>query len=157
MLRKTLPLLGALLMAFHVWLFVGQVWDGQFANLALASRWIIAAGLIAGLVNLHRRGVSVIRGRRPVAIWLVAAILHGPALARDVDVNAAIPEVVATIARVAAGLTILGVVLLIGVAGLRRRDTSPLRALAVLDTPIQVGARSSRSYLRFAPRPPPIA
>jgi hypothetical protein len=156
MVRKTLTLTGASLLAFHIWLFADQVWQGQFVDLALVSRWIIAGALVAALVILQRRGVSIIRGRQAIAVWLLAGLLHGPALTREIDVTApAMPEVVTTLAQLTTGLTLLGVVLLIGVAGLRRRDISPLRALAALETPALFGALPQGSYLSFAPRPPP--
>ncbi len=158
MVRKTLTLTGALLVAFHIWLFAGQVWQGEFVDLGLVSRWVISVGLVAALLTLHRRGVSIIRGRQAVAVWLLAGLLHGPALARDIDVTApAIPEVVATLAQMTTGLMVLGGVFLLGLVGLRRRDTSLQRIRAILDAPVLVGALPQGSFLSFASRPPPIA
>jgi len=67
--------IGALLVAFHVWLFGSQLWDGQLVDLALGVRWLIAAGLVAALANLRRRGLSVVWGRHAVALWVLAALL----------------------------------------------------------------------------------
>ena len=157
MVRKALALAAALLGAFHVWLFAGQVWNGELIDLALISRWIIAASLVGALHSLHRRGVSMVRGRQAVAVWLLAALLHGPALARDIEVVApSIPAVVTTLAQVVTGLTIAGTVLLVLFA-LRNRRVAVLQQLAFgLDAPAFVGALPPRSFLRFAPRPPPI-
>ena len=95
MLRKTLTLTGALLVAFHIWLFGSQVWDGQLLDLTLVTRWAIAAGLLAALFHLHRRGISVIRSRQAIAVRLLTATLHRPALSRDLHLTApAMPEVV---------------------------------------------------------------
>jgi len=158
MLRKSLTLVGIVLAVFHIWLFAGQVWDGALADLALVSRWIIALGLVAALLSLHRRGLSMVAGRQPVAIWLLAALLHGPALARDLDVvTPAMPEVVATVAQVTASLAGLTTLVLFGLALLRRRPRPIFLALSRFDTPVFAGALPPGSFLRFAPRPPPIA
>ena len=157
MARKSLTLAAILLAAFHIWLFAGQVWGGELVDLALVSRWIIAAGLVAALLNLRRRGVSLVRGRQPVAVWLLAALLHGPALARDLDVVApSMPEVVATLAKALTEIGVAGTVLLVLFALRRGRSGVPaLRALSSLHAPSFVGALPPRSFLLFAPRPPP--
>ncbi len=157
MVRKSLTLAAALLAAFHIWLFAGQVWGGDLVDLALLSRWIIAAGLVAALLHLQRRGVSLVRGRQPVAVWLLAALLHGPALARDLDgVAPSMPEVAATLAQAMNGIAVAGTVLLIFFVLRRRRPGVPsLRALSSVDAPFLLGALPPRSFLRFAPRPPP--
>lgn len=158
MVRKGLTLIGALLVAFHVWLFGSQVWEGQLVDLALAARWILAGGLIVALANLRRRGMSTVWSRPAVAVWLLAALLHGPAIARDLDVTTpAMPEIVATLSQTVIGLTALTGVLLVGLAGLRRRAAQPLRRLALVTVPVCLGALPPGSFLHFAPRPPPLA
>lgn len=159
MARKTLTLVGVVLAVFHVWLFAGQVWHGQLADLALVSRWVIAGGLVAGLLNLQRRGLSMIRGRHAVAIWLLAALLHGPALARDLDVvTPAIPEVMATVVQVVTTLAVVGLTFGL-IAGLRRRQPHApgLRFVELIVAPTGIGALPRGSFLRFASRPPPHA
>jgi hypothetical protein len=158
MVRKSLTLAAALLAAFHLWLFAGQVWGGELVDLALLSRWVIAAGLVGALVHLRRRGVSLVRGRQPVAVWLLAALLHGPALARDLDVVApSMPEVVATITQTVTGLSVAGTLALLLLGFRRVRSSAPaLRALSTLHAPSFAGARSAHSFLPFAPRPPPL-
>lgn len=157
MVRKSLALAAAALAAFHIWLFADQVWSGELVDLALVSRWVIAAGLVAALVSLRRRGLSLVGSRHAVAVWLLAALLHGPALARDLDgVAPSMPEVVATLAQAMNGAAVAGTVLLILFAlRLRRIGVPALRALSALDAPLFVGALPPRSFLRFAPRPPP--
>lgn len=158
MVRKGLTLVGALLVAFHVWLFGSQLWDGQLVDLALGVRWLIAAGLVAALANLRRRGLSVVWGRHAVALWVLAALLHGPAIARDFEIaSPALPEVVATLSQTVVSLTALAGVLLIGLAGLRRRAAQPLRLLALAAAPVWPVALPPGSFLHFAPRPPPLA
>jgi len=156
MVRKTLTLASALLVAFHVWLFAGQVWQGQLVDLGLVSRWIIAAGLVGALWVLHRRGLSVIRSREAVAVWLLAGLLHGPALARDLEITTpAIPEVVATLSQVATGLTLLSGLFLIGLAGVRRRAATLLLAPASAGSFVLAGLLHQGADPRFSPRPPP--
>lgn len=157
MVRKALTLAAALLAAFHIWLFVGQIWSGEFVDLALVSRWVIAAGLIGALVTLHQRGLSLVRGRQAVAVWLLAALLHGPALARDVDLVApSMPEVVTTLAQVAAGLAVTSAVLLVLFAVRTGRSATTRQLSFGPVTSAFVGALPPGSFLRFAPRPPPL-
>ena len=59
-MRKILAGLGALLALFHVWLFAGQIWSGRLSEPGLLVRWVLAAGLIAALVGLHRRGAPLV-------------------------------------------------------------------------------------------------
>jgi len=158
MVRKALTLIGALLVAFHVWLFGSQVWEGQLVDLALAARWVLAGGLIVALANLRRRGMSTVWSRPAVAVWLLAALLHGPAIARDLDLTApAMPEVVAALARTVITLTALTGVLLAGLAGIRRRAAQPVRLLTLVTTSVSLRVVAPRSFLHFAPRPPPVA
>jgi hypothetical protein len=98
-------------------------------------------------------------GRHAVALWVLAALLHGPAIARDVEIaSPALPEVVATLSQtLISSLTALTGVLLIGLAGLRRRTAQPLRRLALATVPVRPGTLPPGSFLHFAPRPPPLA
>jgi len=157
MVRKFLSVVAALLAVFHLWLFGSQVWGGELVDLLLVSRWIIAAGLLAALLDLRRRGGSMVRGRQAVSVWLLAALLHGPALARDLDLVApSMPEVVATVTHMVAGLPLAGAVLLILLFLRRGRSgTLALRLVSTLDAPLFIGALPPRAFLRFAPRPPP--
>jgi len=156
-IRRFLTLAAALLAAFHLWLFAGQALRGELVDLALISRWVVAGGLVGALFHLRRRGVSLVRGRQPVAVWLLAALLHGPALARDLNVVApSMPEVVATVAQTLTGLSVAGTLVLVLLALRGRRPGVPaLRILSTLEAPSFAGALPAQSFLRFAPRPPP--
>ena len=156
MIRKSLTLAAALLAAFHLWLFAGQAMRGELVDLALIARWVVAGGLVGALFHLRRRGVSLVRGRQPVAVWLLAALLHGPALASGLDVvSPSVPEVVATIAQTVTGLSVAGTLLFVLLALRGRSGVSALRSLSTLDAPSFAGALPVQSFLRFAPRPPP--
>jgi len=142
----------AILVLFHGWLFISQVAQGELANAGLALRWSVAGGLVTTLTVLWRRGESL-AGRRAVAVWVLAALLHGPALAeRQVpDPLASVPGVVgALLIAGPAGLTLL----LLGALTRRSRHHArapiPVLAHQVLYRPFGVAASWS-----CAPRPPP--
>jgi hypothetical protein len=156
MLRRVVPALGGLLVLFHAWLLGSQLWDGQLAEPGLILRWAIAAGLVGALVGLRRSGASLLWGRKAVSIWLLAALLHGPAMAGDHSPfdSPALPEAVTALVQIAAASTMagLGLLLLAGLAArLWGRPHVRLRTVPVRSH------RALRSYPvhRFAPRPPP--
>ena len=159
MFRKVLTLAGLVLALFHAWLFAGQAWDGQLADLALVARWVVAGSLIWALWSLRRRGASLFWGRQAVAIWLLAALLHGPSVAERAGDPGfpAVPEAIAILAQVALGATIVvGLVLLFGVLAAARRRRPPVLSATRSDHAL-LGALSPDRYLLFAPRPPPLA
>ena len=149
---------GALLVAFHGWLFAGQIADGSLADPWLIFRWIAAAGLVAALAAVRVRGGSV-WGRHGVAIWVLAAMLHGPAVAANPG-NAldsiALPETAVTsilqlVMSVAAGL---GLWLLAAMlADRRRRQSRPLFALALAFA--AAGILADGFSPPYSSRPPP--
>ena len=67
MFRWLTRLAGAILIAFHVWLLAGSVSSGQFLEPERLIRWLIAAGLAAGIVILRRQGAAVF-GRRALVV-----------------------------------------------------------------------------------------
>ncbi|MGE0126396.1 MAG: hypothetical protein AB7H93_07690 [Vicinamibacterales bacterium] len=156
MLRRSALAAGALLGLFHVWLLGNQLWTGQLAQFDVVLRWLVAAALIAGLVVLRRRGVPMVFGRQAVAVWLLAALLHGPALANDLDgfATPALPEAVATIGQSlitsAIGLALLALAAFAGARDARRMSTRFTgRTHAVRSV-------ASAHAVRFLPRPPPL-
>lgn len=157
MFRRSALVLGALLGAFHLWLLGHQAWTGQLSDPATIGRWVLAAALIAGLAGLRRRGLPMLFGRQAVAMWLLAALLHGPALANDHDgfATPAVPEAVATVAQAAAAIAALGLALL-ALGTLAGALAVPASALVVAAVP-RVGAASPVGWsLSFLPRPPPL-
>jgi len=156
MLRRSALAAAALLAAFHVWLLANQVWTGQLAQPDVLLRWLVAAGLVGGLAILGRRGQAVVFGRHAVAVWLLAALLHGPALANDLDgfATPSLPQAAATLAESMLG-SMLGLALMAaattGVAGVARRTA------AVVPVAIRAARRrAAATGLRFLPRPPPL-
>jgi hypothetical protein len=157
MVRRALAVVGGLVVVFHAWLFGSQLWEGQLAEPALAMRWAIAAGLVAALVGLRQSGASLACGRQTVCIWLLAALLHGPAMAADPTGQAlpALPETVRAILQIAAASVIggLGLALLAALSGaLSPRPSAGYRPMLM---PRRAASRLERSS-RFAPRPPPV-
>lgn len=147
----------AALALFHVWLFAGQALQGELADPARLARWLFALLLLAALAAFYRAGVPLLRGRKAVAIWLLAALLHGPAIGERLDAlgTPSIPEAVSALAGLAtAAAGALGLLLLLWIArapraaAIRRHLTAVTRAAS---GPLAPGAHTA-----FAPRPPPL-
>ena len=153
MLRKLVATSVTLLVLFHAWLFGAQLLDGRLADAGLLARWAAGGLLITALWELHRRGVPLFQGRRATTIWLLAALLHGPAaLDRLNSPTVPIPDAIAALVE-------LGSILIAtGLSGgvLRRRLALPViaRLLVAPAVPVFVACRSA-SLARLAPRPPP--
>ena len=148
---------GALLTGFHGWLLATQIADGRVIDPWVSLRWILAAGLVAGLVWIHQQGASIV-GRKSVAIWVLAALLHGPAFASKfgglVEITA-LPEVVVTVVvRVAAiALTAIGLWILAGLLARSLQRPRAVLAGVVARRPKNIVGVGHSS--RFSPRPPP--
>jgi hypothetical protein len=132
-----------------------QFADGRLADPGLALRWLIAGALVAGLAALRRSGRSVWSGKG-IAIWLLAALLHGPAVAASGDQSGvlALPEAVVTVVvqvAASAGALALGLWVL-----------GSLLGAAIQRSLLPLAARTSAARMRtapdrrpFSPRPPP--
>ena len=155
MVRKVLTAAGALLAGFHVWLFIDQLGDGRLADPSVLARWGVAAGLVAALWYLRRQNVSLFWGRKAVALWLLAAVLHGPALTdRLVAIDAlASAEVAAAMMQVTAGAAWLTLLVLAGVT-LRRRALAAGQSFRLVTVPARFSIYRPCST-PIAPRPPP--
>ncbi|HSG00202.1 MAG TPA: hypothetical protein VLA20_03685, partial [Vicinamibacterales bacterium] len=149
---------GLLLVLFHGWLFVGQVWAGELSDLTLVARWLISGGLVWGLYQFRRQGAPIFFGRKAVALWVLAALLHGPALAERIAApgDPAIHDIVATVAQIASGAAVaVGLMLLTGLLSSTRRRTPTVFTVIRSDHAIE-GALAPGTCFRFAPRPPPV-
>lgn len=158
MIRTLLALAGAALAGFHAWLFAAQVAAGRLEDPWLVFRWLAAASLVAALVAVHRGGESI-WGRKGIAIWVLAALLHGPAIASDLqtDFNSfALPEIVATtVLQLAASAALgAGLWLLAGLLVARRRSLAIRYSTAPMFWP--AGALVAVHGRPFSPRPPPF-
>ncbi|MEZ5293643.1 MAG: hypothetical protein R2745_21345 [Vicinamibacterales bacterium] len=157
MIRRSAFAVGALLGSFHLWLFGQQAWSGQLADPATIGRWALGVALVAGLMLCRHRGIPVL-GRQSVAIWVLAALLHGPALAADADrfSMAAVPEAATTIAHALLSVAGLGLLVAAALALTTRNSLPPALSWVPSALPPVSGERRA-AVPRFLPRPPPVA
>lgn len=146
---------GALLAAFHLWLLGQQAWSGRL-EYSGSLRWLLAFGLVAGLAALHRRGLSL-WGRRSTALWVLAAVLHGPAFA---DNRGTPPQTLAETSDVA--MQLAGAVLGLGLAvtlGHAARAWQPAVDFGIAPAWLFrfMDPRQASFGDGFLPRPPPTA
>jgi hypothetical protein len=154
MFRRLATALGATLVLFHGWLLGSQAWDGELGEPGLVLRWVIAAGLVTALAGLRRRGDSMILGRR--AIWLLAALLHGPVVAgaRSPNESPALPESVTALLQIAAASVAVGMGLVLVIALFVGRIRPAFKVFPVVGLS-HIRAFFTARVLPFAPRPPP--
>ena len=155
-IRRVLTVVGALLALFHLWLLASQAWGGELGDVTVIARWIVAGVLVAGLLHLQRRGHSLWLSRQAIALWVLAALLHGPALAARVSDPAAngLPEVVVTLTQTVSGLATLLSVVLIDVLG-RRRVRPVLHLWGLVTRSRFIAAHDPDTGHPLSPRPPP--
>jgi hypothetical protein len=156
MIRVSLALAGAALIGFHGWLFAAQAAAGRLDDPWLVFRWIAAASLIAALIGVRRGGAPMF-GRKSVAIWVLAVLLHGPAISNlPADFTFAVPATVATtLVQVVASAAVGAALLLLAAALLAlRRATAARYAAAPIF--VQAGGLAPRLSRHFCPRPPPL-
>ena len=155
MLRRLISGAGAALGLFHIWLFARQVSAGALTPEALL-KWGAAAALVAAIAALYRQGVPLLRGRKAVAIWVLAALLHAPAIGERLDAleTPAIPEAAITLSQLAAAAAPLaGLLLLLWIARASASITTLQSfAAAAIDASASTGRRTTPA---FCPRPPP--
>lgn len=155
MLRRLLSGAGLALGAFHVWLFGRQAMSGALASPEVLLKWIAALGLAAALIALRRSGISLVRGRKAVAVWVLAALLHAPAVGERLEALEipAIPEAAISLTQtLAAAVALAGVLLLLWIG---RRTTAAPRFARASAAPLLSPWLSSPARFAFAPRPPP--
>jgi hypothetical protein len=75
LLSASAALLISLLFAFHALLLWQRVLDLSLFKPVPAIRWLATAALLIGLYRLRRRGVSLLRGRKAVVLWLLVLLL----------------------------------------------------------------------------------
>lgn len=158
MIRRLISGLGTLVVLFHGWLLATQLWDGRLADLTLLCQWLVACGLVAGLWTLQRSGTSVL-SRRGVALWLLAALLHGPAVATVAHAaDAALPEAATAALQVAqvAGTAALALGFLLLALAARRGAAQPHVATASALSHPGAAATAPGFAPTSAARPPPL-
>jgi len=156
--RTTAVVAGGVLVAFHGWLFAAQVAAGRLEDPWLIFRWVAGAGLVAALTAIRRRGRSL-WSRQGIAVWVLAALLHGPAVATDFSASIdslALPETVATsVLQQLVSFSALAITLWMLAGLLARRDRhARLYAGPVGATP-RAGIFGDGFSPQYASRPPP--
>ena len=158
--RTTTAVAGVLLVAFHGWLFAAQVAAGRLEDPWLVLRWTLAAGLMAALVAIRRRGASM-WSRQGIAVWVLAALVHGPAVATDFSdsINSlALPQAVATsVLQQLVSVSALAITLWMLAALLARRDRHARIYAGVLAASSLAGMFAAGFSPRYSSRPPPRA
>jgi len=160
MLRRVLAGSGAILALFHVWLLAGQMLAGELADTGRLLRWLAAFVFVGVLILLARRGQSLLRGRKAVAVWLLAALLHGPSIAVRISApdSTAVPDVVAALVQLAvASAAAIGLRLLVAFGRATKQRSSRPSASSMVSGGTLMGALSPDAFLRITPRPPPRA
>lgn len=155
--KSLAALAGALLVGFHGWVLAGQFAAGRLVDPWLILRWIIAAGLVAGFMALRRRGESLL-GRKSVAIWVLAALLHGPTIVSkfgDAFEIPALPEVVVSVVARTATIGLLSLSLWILAGLIARLAHKPRLVARPAFVPRPNSAFDVGRSSRFSPRPPP--
>jgi hypothetical protein len=155
LLGRTLGLLGGGLAAFHGWIFVGQAAAGRLEDPWLIFRWLASTALIVALVALRRGGEPVL-GRKSIAIWVLAALLHGPAAGAANEISSiALPESVVTsvLQLVSSAAFAASVWLLARLLRSRARSVGFYSFLAAFSW---AGRTTPGVAPPFAPRPPPL-
>ncbi len=125
LLRWTARTAGAGLIGLHAWILASQWSAGRLStDPALILRWAAALVLAAALIWLGREGTSLV-SRRAVVVWLLAALLHGPAVASHGGDLQTLPETAASLViqtTAIAGVLTAALWLIAGV--IRRRATA---------------------------------
>lgn len=153
-------LLAISLVPFHVWLLWERLSDLSIRQPGVALRWLAAAAIIAAGLRELRAGRPLLRGKRALALWTLAFLLHAgttPALARPLPLVAP-PPAVHLFWLVPFGLTGgLPESLLRLLSAVRRRRpsfsaTRFWQRVSARILPLALGQRPALG----APRPPPL-
>jgi hypothetical protein len=155
--RATLLITGVALAGFHGYVFAAQAAAGRLEDPWLMLRWLAAATLVIALAALRRSGDSIL-GRKAIAIWVLAGLLHGPTVAGRFDADftsLALPETVTSVLQlVSSSVLAIGLLLLASLLAARRRQSlSGYQSLPPFSAAGSVAAGGSPP---FSPRPPPL-
>lgn len=154
-------LLISLLTLFHAVLLWQRVLDLSLFKPVPAIRWLATVALLVGVYRLHRRGVSPVRGRGAVVLWLLVLLLHVSFWGPLADPSSTGEGLTGTSLLLA--LPAFTVVLGFIVPAIRRVLARALLGGGPCDLPCVAYARESQSYAvhaGFLPilscRPPPV-
>ena len=83
------------LVLFHGWLVARRLADPAALPPGILLRWLGAFAVVGALLWLHRQGLPLLHGKKALAAWTVALLLHGNAGAAPLGLEAegvAVPE-----------------------------------------------------------------
>lgn len=145
------------LIAFHVWLLWAHILTGRLLDPAVATRWVVGAGLFAGLVGLKRLGVPVLFGRNAAVIWTLVAVLHCHAAITTPAAGAhpSGPSAAVLVVPVTLGSAAFGLGLLLWLAVRQRPVVRPRPSAWFVGPMATAGVATALHVLTLAPRPPP--
>lgn len=145
--------LGAGLGLFHLQLLWARLSEGALLRPGVALRWGLGLLAVAGFLQLRRRQVPLIRGRRALGLWTLVLLLHWSAASDPAGVGRPSPEflvplpVTITLAAALLATSLLG-------TPTASRPLVPLAALAAARADLP---RGGAALLPSRPRPPPPA
>src|SRR5215510_3177137 len=67
------------LVLFHAWLVGRRLADATALDPRVLFRWLGGLAVVGALLWLRRLGLPLLRGRKALALWTVALLLHGNA------------------------------------------------------------------------------
>jgi hypothetical protein len=147
----------AALVLFHGWLVVRRLSDPASVPPGVLLRWLGAFAVVAGLLWLRRRGMPLLHGRKALAIWTVALLLHGNGgtspLDREADAGS-VPETLVLVLPGALSLATASAILLLASVRPHPLLASPTGAVAL--RPVGTGNRLSPCLAGPGPRAPPV-
>lgn len=152
----TLALAVTALAAFHGWLFAAQLSAGKLEDPWVILRWTAASTIVVALAVLHYRGESI-WGRKGIAIWALAALLHTPAIAKNFPPDLlGLPETAVAATLQIAPVTGLALsIWLLAALWKQRRQAAVAFAVAVDAQSLTIDRDVSLAR-PFTPRPPPV-
>jgi hypothetical protein len=135
------------LVLFHVWLFWDQWQIGRLSDPLVAAKWAGSALMVVAFAACRRYRVALLRGRRGLVIWTLAAVLHVGADHPGIAVPPETASAVLFVMPVVAGAALLTARLLLGA----RRARAAFRARASRSR-ITTARPFPRSPLLVSPR-----
>ncbi len=155
-LRHVAGALVAALVLFHGWLVVRRLSEPATLPPGVLLRWLGAFAVVAALLWLRRLGLPLLHGRKALAVWTVALLLHGNAGASPLDGDATGGSVPETLVLVLPGvLSVATASALLLLASVRPRPLlASARGAGVL-RPVGAAKHLSPCLAGLGPRAPP--
>ena len=135
------------LVALHLPRLISRLRDASIVEPGVLLRWLLVPVVLAAFVALRRRGMSLMRGRAAVAVWLLVLLIHAAPMINDGahDLLIVAPVALALLAAVAEVVRRLAPAI--------ARGKAPRRAPLSFALP----ASPAFAFAGFLPRPPPAA